>query len=99
MESTSSNQEEMKEAAERITEGLRILASMIVKKFISETKTTQASNNLSLIRKPLEVQDEKLTLSVQEVARLLGVSKSVFTVRMCLCGSGKIQEMSQVLLI
>lgn len=76
MESITSNQKEMMEAAQQITEGLRILASMIVKKFISETKTAQASNNLSLIRKPLEVQDEKLTLSVQEVATLLGVSKS-----------------------
>nr|BEL01506.1 hypothetical protein DMOBY_13590 [Dehalococcoides mccartyi] len=66
----------MTEAAQQITEGLRILANMIVKKFISETKTAQASNNLSLIRKPLEVQGEKLTLSVQEVARLLGVSKN-----------------------
>ena len=70
MESTTSNQEEMKEAAEQITEGLRILASMIVKKFVSETKTAQASNNLNLIRKPLEVQDKKLTLSVQKVAKL-----------------------------
>ncbi|APH13019.1 helix-turn-helix domain-containing protein [Dehalococcoides mccartyi] len=50
---------------------------MIVKKFISETKTAQASNNLSLICKPLEGQDEKCTLSVQEVAKLLGVSKSM----------------------
>ncbi|APH13225.1 hypothetical protein ASJ33_07710 [Dehalococcoides mccartyi] len=29
-----------------------------------------------MICKPLEVQDEKLTLSVQEVTKLLGVSKS-----------------------